>query len=779
MDASFIGFFGAYGFRAICCKSLKDNTLVNLFLSVRNIQVVLVAEKFVEPTTKKDVSISVAASVRGACIENEDPLIQSLGLQSLHIFVKQMLLDPFSSSCPFYLTFASTEAYVDDGHETPKPWALRECLLQIIERKHSSQPFSMFQGYLIQKFPSYLVLSLMSFLCIRNQETLRWIYWALIVNMNPELGVTLMLVNLFYNHIFSSRHRDIDFHDMVCLLVFRVLYATATCLIFTTWEISDLVFANLQVFIGNEDSLIQSSGLQNLLPIFVKQMLLDVMPDVSSQSLGLPISLSWKWIGISIYTFLVEMQVGSLAPLGRQVSAFLICDLFRFDVFLAVVIALNQILVFEAQGCFMIHDDGTLHVSTVISALRCLSYASRLPKLDWGAVIRRMLDLKLQSCLLLHLADLIKIFSVSRLEKLLNNAANFLSWLVSSEQYNVEEKSLLGASSWKGLYACLDGDSLDTHQHLSNMDNCMKNGSSGMVIRSSAGIGSLSFQFSSYLSAGVANLIAFDLELKSNLLNCLRLTLLICRTTSEMNFMEVNGQFFEVVKKIKAKARLVQIGSVPLIIWNDLVEVVATLQQAEERVKRLWLLDTLQMCDKLSFHYTVLSDLPVTLASLFLDVIFGDIAESAVLSLWTLTMWIYDRALSISKGDNLPTQQSIDRSENDLAVFLLEAITVKNLSHRSVCALTGFICRFYGSRDGVDFEVTPPFVTHVSQDRLVIVFQPYDGIDLVFFFFFRNPIKESEYLVAIEIDLHKKLLKFYSSTRIAKIEDVVKSDVMI
>lgn len=169
------------------------------------------------------------------------------------------------------------------------------------------------------------------------------------------------------------------------------------------------------------------------------------------------------------------------------------------------------------------------HVNTVTSALRCLTYASRLPKLDWGAIIGRCmryedrvaklleldpsikkgvlreecllfslchanqfdsllvfldelsdlsrfrtLDLKLQLCMLLHLADLIKIFSVSRIEKLFDDVSNFLSCLVSSEQYTLEEKSLLRASSWKGLYACLDGNSLSSHQHISNMENCMK-----------------------------------------------------------------------------------------------------------------------------------------------------------------------------------------------------------------------------------------------------------------------------------------------------------------
>lgn len=38
---------------------------------------------------------------------------------------------------------------------------------------------------------------------------------AVIGNMKPELGVSLMLVILFFNHAFSSNHRDNDFHGML------------------------------------------------------------------------------------------------------------------------------------------------------------------------------------------------------------------------------------------------------------------------------------------------------------------------------------------------------------------------------------------------------------------------------------------------------------------------------------------------------------------------------------------------------------------------------------
>ncbi|KAL7251199.1 hypothetical protein ACSBR1_013098 [Camellia fascicularis] len=68
----------------------------------------------------------------------------------------------------------------------------------------------------------------------------------------------------------------------------------------------------------------------------------------------------------------------------------------------------------------------------------------------------RTLELNLQSWFLSHLADLIKIFSGSRLEKQFDDVANFLSSLLSGEVYTVEQKSLLQVSCWNGLYLCME-----------------------------------------------------------------------------------------------------------------------------------------------------------------------------------------------------------------------------------------------------------------------------------------------------------------------------------
>jgi hypothetical protein len=150
--------------------------------------------------------------------------------------------------------------------------------------------------------------------------------------------------------------------------------------------------------------------------------------------------------------------------------------------------------------------------------LRCLSRAPRLPVLDWGAIIRRCmryeaqvdelfpsdsalkkgilreeclqfslahanqfdplltfldelsdlsrfraLELNLQSYLLVHLADLIKVFSGSRLEKLFNDITLYLSSVTS----------MLRISCWKGLCQCLD-EALDSVDYTSHIERCME-----------------------------------------------------------------------------------------------------------------------------------------------------------------------------------------------------------------------------------------------------------------------------------------------------------------
>ncbi|PPS18896.1 hypothetical protein GOBAR_AA01700 [Gossypium barbadense] len=168
------------------------------------------------------------------------------------------------------------------------------------------------------------------------------------------------------------------------------------------------------------------------------------------------------------------------------------------------------------------------HVCTVTAILRCLSLAPRLPTMDWGAIVRRCmryaqvtqlpapnitlkggtlreeclqfalvhakqfdglltfldelsdlsrfrtLEISLQSCLLNHLADLIKLFSGSRLEKLLDDVSNYFSSLTTDQVLKSEERSSLRSSCWKGLNQCLDEASLDSLEYIKNIERCME-----------------------------------------------------------------------------------------------------------------------------------------------------------------------------------------------------------------------------------------------------------------------------------------------------------------
>lgn len=71
----------------------------------------------------------------------------------------------------------------------------------------------------------------------------------------------------------------------------------------------------------------------------------------------------------------------------------------------------------------------------------------------------------------------------------------------------------------------------------------------------------------------------------------------------------------------------------------------------------------------------VLSDLPVTLTSLLLeDTSWRVVAESVVSHLWSSTVRIHAWTMHKSGADNALSQQSIDRSEDDKSVFLLQVM---------------------------------------------------------------------------------------------------------
>nr|GMC62090.1 protein RST1 isoform X1 [Ipomoea batatas] len=410
------------------------------------------------------------------------------------------------------------------------------------------------------------------------------------------------------------------------------------------------------------------------------------------------------------------------------------------------------------------------HVNTISMVLRCLEHAPRLPLLDWGAIIRRFmryesevaellsqdvtfkkghlreecllfslshayqfdhllifldelcdfarmrtLEPTLQSCILVHLADLTKIFSSSRLVKLFNDVACFLSWLVSSGLYSPEQKSSLRFSCWRGLNQCLNESSLDTQSYTSEIENCMK---------------VLFDLLPQFPSAGSRELYQANIiEEWSEAVRCLGKSeqgwLLDLLQISEVNLIEANGQQLESVKKIQVKSRLVQTGSVPFselgklkaymlncrceVIWDALLGVTETLHYADGSVKRQWLVNAMEISCVSKFpstalqfigllcgsccrympvlvvdQMTVLSDLPVTLTSLLSDSNWAVVAESVVSHLWSLTLRVYNLAKHTA-DDYPPNQLPIDSSEYDKAAFLFQVL------HHSCISLKNYL----------------------------------------------------------------------------------------
>ncbi|KAK1568532.1 hypothetical protein Q3G72_025587 [Acer saccharum] len=317
----------------------------------------------------------------------------------------------------------------------------------------------------------------------------------------------------------------------------------------------------------------------------------------------------------------------------------------------------------------------------------------------------RSLELNLQAFLLFHLPDLVKLFSGSRLEKLFDDIKNFFS-LVSSHQ-DPDQKSFLRISCWKGLYLCLEEVSLDSLDYIQNMEKCMEVLFTLLPASKSTKIS----------GTNKTNMV----EEWSKAVACLGKTrqewLLDFLQVSHVNTVQGDAQLSEALKKIQATAKLVRIGSFPLTqlgklkayilnfeslaIWDVLVEVVAALQQADTSVKRQWLIDAVEIScvscypsTSLQFlgllsgsccrympllildRITVLNDLPVTLTSLLSEPNWGTVAEPFVSYLWLSTERIYDWATSVGIGESesLTSSQSIDRSENGMAAFLLRVM---------------------------------------------------------------------------------------------------------
>lgn len=137
---------------------------------------------------------------------------------------------------------------------------------------------------------------------------------------------------------------------------------------------------------------------------------------------------------------------------------------------------------YEAKAALLLPKDsackkGTLREECIMFAMaHANQFDSLLTFLDELSDISRFrtLETNLQSCLLNHVADLVKVYSNSRLEKLFGDMSNYLSSFTSSKESSTFVKSLLYISCWKGLYECLDEVSVDTSGYISHIERCME-----------------------------------------------------------------------------------------------------------------------------------------------------------------------------------------------------------------------------------------------------------------------------------------------------------------
>ncbi|CAI8594541.1 unnamed protein product [Vicia faba] len=402
----------------------------------------------------------------------------------------------------------------------------------------------------------------------------------------------------------------------------------------------------------------------------------------------------------------------------------------------------------------------TIHAGTIVAILGCLSRAPRLPSMDWGTIIRRCmryeakitdslakdsvckkgtlreecvlfaiahanqfdslltfldelsdfsrfktLEINLQCCLLNHLADLVKVYSNSRLEKLFGDVGYHFCSLNSYKEYDTNKKYLLRLSCWKGLYECLNEVSVDTSSHISHVERCMEVLFTLLPVVESSG--SVVAEDTSSVKEWSEAVRCLGKAPQGWLLDFLKV--------SQEEFVQSSFKSIEVQKKVHAKVKLVKTGSLPLIelgkmksyilnsksqgIWDVLLEVAAVLYHAEIGFKRQWLIDALEISCVTSFpsqavqfigllsatcckympfiivdQQTVLNDLPVTLVSLLADKSWNVVAETVVSHLFSSTERIYDWTMHIADSSYVEGSQTIDESENHMGDFLLQVM---------------------------------------------------------------------------------------------------------
>uniref|UniRef100_A0A0E0FGU3 DUF3730 domain-containing protein n=1 Tax=Oryza nivara TaxID=4536 RepID=A0A0E0FGU3_ORYNI len=393
--------------------------------------------------------------------------------------------------------------------------------------------------------------------------------------------------------------------------------------------------------------------------------------------------------------------------------------------------------------------DSMVSTSTVATVLRCLSKAPRLPSIDWGVIVRRCmnvevhipdmltnhhdpkllreeclyislahashispllhfiddltdlsrfrrLEINLQSILLQYLSTLMKLFSLSRLDKLSEDLTEYLYSPTSSYlDYSSEQRSMLRTSFWKGIRECLVEDVSEESSGFSCIKKCIQSLSPLLSLHKDG-----QPEFIEEWSAAIKCLTVAQKGLLGDMLQV--------EISSSFNELE----HIDVAKKIIIRARMCssgcgsvdELGNIKTTIlstrldgvwWNVLVEVAGALYYADSRMKKQWLLDALDigcvtahpstvlhfvglLCGSCCIYMpllivnptNVLSDLPVTLPSFLSSSIWDDLRNSVADKLWLLTARIYTWAEQLTHSVGLARHDHIHGSEAEMAIFL-------------------------------------------------------------------------------------------------------------
>ncbi|XP_073159165.1 protein RST1 isoform X2 [Henckelia pumila] len=191
-------------------------------------------------------------------------------------FLRNMWFEDKSSSLGLvYVTiFSSRKVLTNEEHNRLKTWSssVREYCLGIIEKHKQSATIAHSGKSVLTEIPS-LLCATASVLLLHHRGNFVIDLLDIGSSLEPKLGVPLLLAVLFYSHIFSSKDKDNDAHDMLLKLlgllpslashsamtplvvqvllpmlnkdVNPVIKATAIRMICKTWVINDRVFGTL------------------------------------------------------------------------------------------------------------------------------------------------------------------------------------------------------------------------------------------------------------------------------------------------------------------------------------------------------------------------------------------------------------------------------------------------------------------------------------------------------------------------------------------------------